>query len=135
MRFALPANFACTFCITFARTGPRYVVPVQWELWHRTAALHPRPILRSFSSRIGLALKAVFILYKYTVLARLLQLGDEPEVTQRLYRPTSWFSDLASPFPKYREEDADRSGESTFALDVEVGRFCTTSAEPGKHAY
>lgn len=37
------------------------------------------------------------------------------------------FSGVASPFPKCREADTERSGGSIFALDVEAARFDTAS--------
>ncbi|MFM0174647.1 hypothetical protein PQR33_35530 [Paraburkholderia sediminicola] len=51
------------------------------------------------------------------------------EVVSKL--ETTRFSGITLPFPKYREADTERSGGSTFALDVEVARFDTASAEPG----
>jgi len=38
-----------------------------------------------------------------------------------------WFSGVALPFPKCREADTEHSGGSTFAPDVDVARFDTTS--------
>ncbi|WP_154678228.1 hypothetical protein [Paraburkholderia nodosa] len=39
------------------------------------------------------------------------------------------FSGVALPFPECREADTEHSGGSTFAPDVDVTRFDTTSAE------